>query len=319
MKQKTAHQIDPAFQKMPSVTIANKRWLLRSLSLLVSASRVFFRWPKSIRVTTHAVQGADNNTIKIIEVAPKTLAGQAPAIVYYHGGGFFMSYGALHLSQVAAYAEQLQVRVFFVQYRLSTRQPFPGPFNDCVSALDWVYDNADSLTVDRDRVAVMGDSAGGCLAASVAQHVLDTNNQRLQPNNIRAQFLIYPALDCDSKTQSAQWFNDTPVWNATNNKIMWQVYLGDRGGDEALAPPAYASPAHRENLTGLPPAYIESAEFDPLRDEAHAYADALTGAGVEVSRVMVKGAVHGYDFVDCEITQKAKANRLACMRALLCD
>lgn len=317
MKHTVPYAIDPAFRHMPRVTIANKRWLLRLLSLLISAARVFHRWPKSVRVTTHTIQGGDNNLINLFEVAPKTLNGRAPAIVYYHGGGFFMSYGSLHLSHVAAYAQQLQVRVYFVQYRLSTQQPFPGPLTDCVSALNWVYDNADDLKVDRDRVAVMGDSAGGGLAASVTQSVFDANKQCQQPRTIRAQFLIYPVLDCDSKTDSAQSFVDTPVWNATNNKVMWQVYLGD--AQYQLAPPVYASPAHRDDLSGLPSAYIESAEFDPLRDEAHAYADTLTAAGVEVNRAMIVGAVHGYDFVECEVTQKAKANRLAIMRALLCD
>lgn len=311
--------IAPAFRKMPRMKIANKRWILRSLSLLVSASRLLYRCPESIVTTLHRVQGRDNNTIKVIEIAPKSLSTAAPAIVYYHGGGFFMSYGRLHLKQAEAYAEQLQVRVFFVQYRLSTEQIFPGPLNDCMAALDWVYANADQLKVKPERIAVMGDSAGGCLAASVAQQVFDENKQRDQPQVIRAQLLIYPALDSDCKTHSAQSFTDTPIWNASNNKIMWQVYLGQTGRHLPLAAPTYASPIHRDDFSGLPPAYIESAEFDPLRDEAQDYADALTVAGVEVRHALIAGAVHGYDYVECEITQKAKAHRLASMQALLCD
>ena len=315
----TPYNIDPAFRKMLRFTISDKRWMLQSLSLLISATRVFYRYSDSVVATTHQIKSSDNNPLKIIEIAPRGLTSDAPAIVYYHGGGFFMSYGRLHLRLMEAYAEQLQVRIFFVQYRLSTQQPFPGPLIDCVSALDWVYDNAESLKVDRDRVAVMGDSAGGCLAAAVTQHVLDDNKLRQQPNAIRAQLLIYPALDCDSKTYSAQSFVDTPVWNAANNKIMWQVYLGDPQALNMLTPPAFASPAHRDDLSGLPPAYIESAEFDPLRDEAKAYADALKAAGVDVSHAMITGAVHGYDFVDSEVTRNARANRLKSMRILLCD
>lgn len=311
--------IAPAFRKMPRMKIANKRWILRSLSLLISASRLFYRCPTSIVMTTHRVQGRDNNTVKVIEFAPKNLNAAAPAIVYYHGGGFFMSYGRLHLKQVGAYAGQLQVRVFFVQYRLSTEQIFPGPLNDCMAALDWVYANADRLKVKPERIAVMGDSAGGCLAASVAQQVFDENQQRDQPQVIRAQLLIYPALDSDCKTHSAQSFTDTPIWNASNNKMMWQVYLGRADEFSPLAPPAYASPLHRDDFSGLPPAYIESAEFDPLRDEAQAYADALSAAGIDVRHALIAGAVHGYDYVECEISQKAKIHRLASMQALLCD
>lgn len=315
----TPYNIDPAFRKMLRFTISDKRWMLQSLSLMISATRAFYRYSDSVVATTRQIKASDNKPLKIIEISPRGLTNTAPAIVYYHGGGFFMSYGRLHLRLMEAYVEQLQVRIFFVQYRLSTRQPFPGPLIDCVSALDWVYDNAGKLNVNRDRIAVMGDSAGGCLAAAVTQHVADDNKHRQQPQVIRAQFLVYPALDCDSKTHSAQSFEDTPVWNAANNKIMWQVYLGGAQALNQPAPPAYASPAHRDDLSGLPPAYIESAEFDPLRDEAKAYADALTAAGVEVTHAMITGAVHGYDFVESDVTRNAKADRLKSMRALLCD
>ena len=315
----SSHAIAPAFKKLPNLPVANKVWLLRMLSLLASASRLFFRWSERVIATEHAIPVRDAGEVKVIEVTPKSLIGVAPAIVYYHGGGFFMSYGGLHLKKVEAYAEQLRVRLFFVEYRLSTQQPFPGALMDCVSALDWVHDNAESLQVDRDRVAVMGDSAGGCLAASVAQLVCDENEQRQQPKPIRAQFLIYPVLDCDCKTPSARSFHDTPVWNTRNNQVMWQVYLPGIQDDVQALPPAYASPAHRHDFRGLPSAYIESAEYDPLRDEAHAYADALTAAGVHVVRLMVKGAVHAYDFVDCEISRSAENERLTVMRELLCD
>lgn len=315
--EKIPYDIAPAFRKMPRFTIANKRWLLRFLSFLIRISRVFYRWPEDIVATEHSVQSSDDSCFRIIEIAPKGLQGNAPAIVYYHGGGFFLTYGRLHLKQAEVYAKKLQVRVFFVQYRLSTQQPFPSPLNDCVAALAWVYDNAQRLRVNPERVAVMGDSAGGCLAAAVAQHVHDDNKQRQIQQIICAQFLIYPALDSDCKTPSALTFDDTPLWNSTNNKIMWQVYLDDARVPGRFAPPPYASPAHRGDLSGLPPAYIESAEFDPLRDEAHEYGDALTAAGVEVRRAMVSGAVHGYDAVDCDVTRNAKANRLETMRVLL--
>jgi acetyl esterase/lipase len=307
-----SHAIAPAFAKLPKLTISNRRWLLRGLSGLLRATRCFYRWSANTDVRRHRVIGRDNNAINIIEIAPKGLSSSAPAIVYYHGGGFFLTYGRGHLRQVESYAQKLQVRVFFVPYRLATQAPFPAPFDDCHAAFNWVYDNAEQLQVNRQRIAVMGDSAGGCLAAAVAQAAYD---QHRPPH---AQFLIYPVIDWRCHSASATQFTDTPIWNARNNQIMWHVYLGQQPalGEQ---PPPYASPITREDCSGLAPAYIESAEFDPLRDEAKHYADALTSSGVAVQYTQVGGAVHGYDFVDCDITRQAMATRLAAMKQLLCD
>ncbi|MEP5566841.1 MAG: alpha/beta hydrolase [Halioglobus sp.] len=313
----TTHAIDPAFVRLPKITISNNRWLLRALSLLVSFSRLFHRWGKGVVATRHSIPGRDGNTIKVIEIAPKSLTSLAPAIIYFHGGGFFMTYGAGHLKLAEAYAEKLQVRVYFVSYRLATKSIFPGPLNDSMAALDWVYANSSSLHVDPERIAVMGDSAGGCLAASVTQQSFDESNVAGTAQKIRAQVLIYPVIDSDCKTESATQFHDTPLWNAHNNAVMWGIYMGE--ASHPGVPPEYASPMHRADFNGLAPAYIESAEFDPLRDEALAYGDALSRAGVEVRQSMIGAAVHGYDHVDCEISSQAKSERLAQIKALLCD
>lgn len=313
----STYAIDPAFARLPRIKISKNAWLLRALSLLVSCSRLFHRWGRGVAVNKHFIPGRDGNRIKVLEIAPKSLSGTAPAIVYFHGGGFFMSYGAGHLKQAEAYAESLQVRVYFVAYRLATKVAFPGPLNDCVSALDWVYDNAVGLQVDSERIAVMGDSAGGCLAASVAQKAFDESHAAGLAQKIRTQILIYPVIDSDCKTMSATEFHDTPLWNAHNNVVMWSVYLSDV--TYPGVPPQYASPMHRNDYQGLAPAYIESVEFDPLRDEALAYGDALSSAGVEVRQAMIGAAVHGYDHVDCAISKRAKSERLLHMKALLCD
>ncbi|MBT6125423.1 MAG: alpha/beta hydrolase [Halieaceae bacterium] len=311
------YEIDPAFARLPRIKISGSPWVLRALSLLVSCSRLFHRWNDGLSATSHVIQGREGNRLKVIEIAPESITGSAPAIVYFHGGGFFMSYGAGHLKQVEAYAEKLQVRIFFVCYRVSTKVAFPGPLNDCVSALDWVYDNAATLGVNSERIAVMGDSAGGCLAASVAQQSYDESRAAGLPQKIRTQLLIYPVIDSDCKTVSATQFHDTPLWNAHNNLVMWKVYLHD--SPYPAPPPPYASPMHRNDFQGLAPAYIECVEFDPLRDEALAYGEALSNAGVEVRQFMIDAAVHGYDHVDCEISTQGKTQRLAHMKSMLCD
>jgi acetyl esterase/lipase len=239
----------------------------------------------------------------VFEIAPKDLSGTAPALVDYHGGGFFFSYAALHLSGAERYALEGRCRVFFPDYRLSIDHPFPAPFDDCYATLSWVHANATELGVDPQRVALIGDSAGGALAAGVAQQAVDRDE-----NPVCAQILIYPVTDHETKTESARRFDDTPFWKTSSNVAMWNVYL--RGSEHkqsgGSAPvPRYAAPLHRESFAGLPPAWVEVAEFDPLHDEGCQYAEALRAAGVPVEVHEAKGAIHGYDLVKDSPTAEA--------------
>ena len=146
-------------------------------------------------------------------------------------------------------------------------------------------------------MALVGDSAGGALAAGVSQQALDRGE-----NPVCAQILIYPVTDHETRTESARSFTDTPMWRTGSNLAMWKVYL--RGSDPA-AVPAYAAPLHRDSFAGLPPAFVEVAEFDPLRDEGIEYARALEAAGVATELREVKGGIHGYDLVEGSPTAEA--------------
>ena len=190
--------------------------------------------------------------------------------------------------------------------RLSIANPFPAPFNDCYATLSWVHANAHDLGVDPERVALIGDSAGGALAAGVAQQALDRGE-----NPVCAQILIYPVTDHETKTESALKFTDTPFWKTASNRNMWNVYLREsehkKSGGSAPVP-SYAAPLHRESFAGLPPAWVEVAEFDPMLDEGRLYAEALRGAGVPVEFREVKSAIHGFDLV--EGSETAELSRL---------
>jgi acetyl esterase len=318
MTQKYA--IDPAYKEFPDIPFSRKLWKLRLINLLIVASRLRRKWAEDITVTKHKVRGVDGNNIKVIEVCRKGLKGMAPAIVYFHGGAFFMSYAGIHLDNAEMYARETGCRVFVVDYRLSTQAPFPASQDDSQSVVEWIFDNAAQLNVDSDKLILSGDSAGGCLAASCAQMTLDRNQQRKEKINILAQFLIYPVTDCETKTKTAIEFTDTPIWTHNANKIMWDVYLRGseyKKGTEGAAIPKYASPIHRKDFSNLPPAYIEPTEFDPLRDEAYNYGRALEAAGVAIEIVEAKGAVHGYEFVDCETTRKYQKLRVDALKRFL--
>ena len=310
------YAIQSQFLAIPNLRFTRNLWRLRCFSFLVKLTRLFYKWDGALRVQKHTVTSTDGYRFKVIEISPKTLAAEAPALLYFHGGAFFLSYAASHFDQAQMYALQANCRVFIVDYRLSTKAAFPASFNDSYAALQWLHSQAQTLQIDSQRIVVGGDSAGGCLAAVVTQKALD---ESLKGGGaavpLAGQMLVYPVTDCESKTPSARQFVDTPVWRTEYNKLMWDVLLRDHGFNSAKKIdvdnlPAYASPIHRENLAGLPPAYIEASEFDPLRDEAVNYAQALGAAGVDVSLKLVKGGVHAYDFIDCDITKKYKKARV---------
>ena len=291
MNAKTPYAIREEFAPLNRFSLPKRDWPLRVFNALIAAQRRFVSWDAGLSRRWHRAPGVADGQgpVRVLEIAPKDLAqDQAPALLYCHGGAFFLTYAGSHLQSCQRYALEAPCKVFLVDYRLSLGAPFPAALDDCTAAALWLRDAAGVLGVDPARIAVMGDSAGGALAASVAQRGLDEGLA------LCGQGLIYPVTDCDAKTDSATEFTDTPVWNAEGNRRMWRIYL--RGHDPA-APPRYASPLHREDFNGLPNAYVETAEFDPLRDEGRLYAEALGNAGVPVSLRETQGTVHGYDFV----------------------
>jgi acetyl esterase len=297
------YSLAPEFVSQPRVTIPSNRLLLRGINGLLRLQRRRFAWSEQVRVHSHSVRGKDGHLTSVFEIVPKDLSGRAPALIDYHGGGFFLTYAALHLACAERYALEGRCRVFFPDYRLSIGHPFPAGFDDCYETLSWLHANSAKLEVDPQRVALIGDSAGGALAAGVAQKAVDRSE-----NPVCAQILIYPVADHETKSESARKFTDTPFWKTASNRNMWKVYLRDtdhgRSGGSSPVPP-YAAPLHRERFADLPPAWVEVAEFDPVLDEGRQYAEALAGAGVPVEVREVSGAIHGYDLVEGSPTAAA--------------
>jgi acetyl esterase len=243
------------------------------------------------KATRHWVASKDRHYFPVYEFRPDNTQPDEilPAVVYYHGGAFVLTYASSHVANMLQYANGAHCAVFLVDYRLAPSHVFPKGFDDCYAALEWVAKEAEWLYIDANRIAVMGDSAGGCFSAGVAQKAFDEKHIHL-----RGQGLIYPALDNSCSTFSATNFSDAPIFNGVANKNMWNVYLP---GYSASNAPAYAAPANRQDLAGLAPAYVETAEFDPLRDEGQAYAKRLQAAGTPVDENATTGTVHGFDML----------------------
>ena len=287
------------------VTLTFNAVLLWLINTVMKLQCFFVRRSLKLTVEHRLITRADGSRLKIFTMTPHNLTTRvpAPALIYYHGGGFGITYASLHLQSCERYANETGCIVIFVPYRLAPKYPFPGGFDDCYASLEWVITKAGSLGIDANRIAVGGDSAGGALAAGVAQKSRDEKLIKLC-----AQLLIYPVLDNTCSTPSATEFVDVPVWNARSNRHMWDMYLS-RYREKAI--PAYAAPGHGQ-LHHLPMTYVETAEFDPLRDEGLSYISALQQQGIEVIINETKQTVHGYDaMAKSEISKRSMLARIA--------
>lgn len=240
---------------------------------------------QQVKVTKHTIDVA-NGQIDALFYEPKKCSGNVPAMVYYHGGGFIYKAAPYHYRLIKQYCMQTPCKVLMVDYRLTPKNAYPIPVNDCYSGLEWLIKNADKLGVDKERITIAGDSAGGNLAAAVT--LMARDNNLFKPC---AQMLIYPVIDRRMKTSSMQKYTDTPIWNSRLSEKMWNLYL--QGSDEDKI--RYASPIESADLSDLPEAYIETAEFDCLHDEGVEYANALRTAGNTVILNETKNTIHGFE------------------------
>lgn len=284
---KSRHAIHPDYGRIPVLNLKFSAPLIWLINTILKLERFFKNARPAAGVERKIIKIASGEgpAMKAVVSRPINAAANLPILLYCHGGGFILTYSALHMKLCERYALEAACIVVMVDYRLGPAHLFPKGFNDCYAALEWCRSNAAKLGGDTNRVAVMGDSAGATLAAGVTQKALD------QQIALRAQLLVYPALDSECKTFSATDFTDVPLVNADAIQRIWALYLKDCGG----VPPTYAAPGHRKNLRGLPRTLIDTAEFDPLRDEGIAYAKALEAQGVDVTLNQTQGTIHGFE------------------------
>ena len=228
-----------------------------------------------------------------------TSNGSMPTLIFYHGGGFIAGNLDTHDSTCRRLANGSRCQVIAIDYRLAPEHPFPAPTDDGIAAFRHIRDNAASFDADPARLAVGGDSAGGAIAAVVCQAVRDAGE-----TGPAFQMLIYPVTDLSRDSQSHQQFADG--YFLTKESVEWfQKAYVPAGIDRA---DLRLSPLLARDFKGLPPAFVLTSGYDPLRDEGRAYADRLIDAGVKTTYVNYPGTIHGCFSLTRFLGQGLKAN-----------
>ena len=221
-------------------------------------------------VNKYVTPGYENGKLSTFVIEPRKYSGILPCIIFYHGGGFLLKASKTHYKIAKWYAEMAKCKVVFTDYRLLPKNKYPVAVEDCYCTYKWTLNYADMLEINRNKIIVAGDSAGGNLAAAVTLMLWD----RIQISPLGAMF--------------------------------WKAYLGNREPKQIQ----YASPIEAETLEHFPSVYIEVAEFDSLRDEGIAFAERLRSEGVFTELHEVKGACHGFETaLESRIVKKSMQRR----------
>ena len=229
---------------------------------------------------------SDGQDMAIRIYRPKGMVAESPVMVFFHGGGWVVGNINSHDGQCRGLANSSGVTVIAVDYRKAPEYPFPIPPEDCYSAVCQIVDSSEEFSIDPNRLAVAGDSAGANLATVVCQMSRDRNGPK-----IKHQMLFYGVFDIDPDRWPSHTENGEG-YILDREMIRW--FYTHYVGSERFVDEPYASPINAEDLSGLPPAQVITAEFDPLRDEGEAYAKALKSAGVETYYECVPSLTHAF-------------------------
>jgi acetyl esterase/lipase len=261
--------------------------------------------------TDVSIAAADGAEIKLSWYQSATVDAPGSAVLYLHGGAFIVPLLPVYDGMMRTYTKRTGVPMLLVDYRTAPEHPHPTPVDDCYAALCWLADNATGLSVDPKRIAVMGESAGGGLAAGVALMARDRGGPALAQ-----QLLIYAMLDDRTVGPDSQLPPEYLVFSYDDNRTGWGALLGAACHGNDVSP--YAAPARSTDLSGLPDTYIDVGDLDILRDENIDYARRLMAAGIPTELHVMPGLPHGFEMVapDATATQRVIANRLRRLTSL---
>jgi acetyl esterase/lipase len=266
-----------------------------------------------VRVQQFALDTDDGATITLSWYRRAETGQPGSAVLYLHGGGMIFGMGELgplYDWSTRRYVADSGVPMLLVDYRTAPEFPHPVPVQDCFAALLWLAGHTDELGVDPARVAVMGDSAGGGLAAAVCLQARDRGGPA-----VAMQLLIYPMLDDRTALPDSQ-LAPLVTWTYDDNITGWQALLGEDVGSDRVS--AYAAAARATDLSRLPPTYIDVGDLDIFRDENLAYARRLAAAGVPTELHVHPGCPHAFEGLapNAAVSRRVLADRVRRLRGL---
>jgi acetyl esterase/lipase len=239
---------------------------------------------------------------------PKNIGSKAPALVNIHGGGMVMGSIVGDATNAQKLAAEANLVVISVDYRKAPENPYPAGAEDCYSAAQWVFDNAAELGIDPQNIGIYGGSAGGGLALAVALMARDRGTMKF-----KYMMPIYPMIDDRNETASTHEVTEVGIWDRAGNIEAWGMYLGGKPAD------GYAAPARMQDVSGLPPAYIDVGEMDAFRDEDTHFALRLLQSGVPCEFHIYPGAYHASEVFapEAELSKRIWAGRVAALKRFM--
>jgi acetyl esterase/lipase len=239
----------------------------------------------------------------------KNLTGVTPALFWLHGGGYIIGSPEQDERTSIAFARELGITVVAARYRLAPEHPAPAAVEDAYAALLWTVEQAERLSIDPARIAIGGASAGGGLAASLVLYAHDRGT--VTP---LFQLLQYPMLDDRTVLRTDLDTRNARIWSPGSNRFAWTSYLGEAPGAADVSP--YSAPARRDDLSGLPSAWVGVGSLDLFYEEDLAYAARLKESGVPCELTVVPGAFHGFDalFAKAEVSKAFLAEEMRVLR-----
>ena len=243
--------------------------------------------PKSMGpVKSIYIPRKDESGLRLLVIDSKKRKSRM-GVLWIHGGGYVNGFPEMAFITMAKEISK-KCLVVSPSYRLASSYPYPAALEDCYTTLLWMHDHADELGIDKDKIAVGGESAGGGL--TVALCLLARDRKEV---NVMLQMPIYPMLDCRSDTKSME-DNNAPVWNEKSNIEAWNIYLRDIDKDNV---PYYASPALCDNYAHMPPCISFVGDIEPFRDETVTYINRLKEVGIPTDFAIFNGCYHGFDII----------------------
>ncbi|WP_445364651.1 alpha/beta hydrolase [Microbulbifer sp. ANSA003] len=260
-------------------------------------------FPSDVSFRDFTLKSSDQEEIQL-RWYQKENSKPGSAILYIHGGGLICHDISRYDLVIAKYVAASGVPFLSVNYRKAPEFPYPIPIDDCYQAFIWLVQHSQELSIDPSRIGIMGDSAGGGLAAALTIVARDKKGPSLA-----RQILLYPMLDDRTVTPDPELLPFI-IWTYEDNLTGWTAYLGNQVGSPAVSP--HAAPARLQNAKGLPPAFIDVGELDIFRDEDMQYAQLLTDAGVSTELHVRPGVIHSWELFapDIPVSQRALADRV---------